>query len=46
MTGNVNAAMEGALSQPGISERVVGLLIVSESLAGLPGLPEESLQRF
>ena len=46
MTGNVNAAMEGALSQPGISERVIGLLIIAESLAGLPGLPEETLQRF
>jgi hypothetical protein len=41
--GDTPAAMQLALNRPSIPERVVALAIIAEALAGLPGLPDETL---
>jgi hypothetical protein len=44
-TGDIMRAMQTALSRPRLADRVVGLTIIAEGLANLPGLPAEGLAR-
>lgn len=41
--GKVQIAIQTALDRPKLSERVIGLAIIAEGLANLPGLPDERL---
>jgi hypothetical protein len=42
--GDIGRAMQTTLSRSRVADRVVGLTIIAEALANLPGLPDESLE--
>jgi hypothetical protein len=42
--GGIGRATQTALGRPRVADRVVGLTIIAEALANLPGFPDESLE--